>query len=134
MRSRPVTNPDRIALLLVGAALLQIAACGSAQTWEGVNEQAKTALQEGRHEDARRLFGRALELAESAGEPGPQLVAALNNMGLFHQSRGEIGEALPYYRRALEIRETLLGPDNPELAADYDNMAIHCQQAGELTA
>ena len=41
---------------------------------------------------------------------------------LYYQGRYE--EAEPLYKRALEIRERVLGPDHPDTATSLNNLAI----------
>ena len=39
----------------------------------------------------------------------------VNNMGFLLQAKGDLEGAEPYYRRALEAREKVLGPEHPDL-------------------
>jgi TonB family protein len=54
---------------------------------------------------------------------GPEHVAALLEMGGAKQESGEYIEAEDLFRRALELGERVLGPDNPALAAALMNLA-----------
>lgn len=46
---------------------------------------------------------------------------------LFHSCQ----DALPLCKRALAIREKVLGPDHPDVAKQLNNLALLCQNQGE---
>ena len=58
--------------------------------------------------------------------PGDQpqtLGRVLNQFGVFLDSQGQYGQALPLKQRALAISEAALGPDHPSTAIRLDNLA-----------
>lgn len=46
----------------------------------------------------------------------------LNNLALLCQNQGKYEEVEYYYRRALEIYESRLGPDDPNVAKTKNNL------------
>jgi hypothetical protein len=48
--------------------------------------------------------------------------------------QGELAAARPFYERALEIRERVLGPDQPYTAQGLNKLARLLQAQGELPA
>jgi len=47
-------------------------------------------------------------------------------------ARGALDEALPHYRRALALKEQLLGPEHPDVALTLNNLALLRKQQGEF--
>ena len=59
--------------------------------------------------------------------------AFLNNeAGFYLQHYGNLAKARPYYERALEIRERVLGPDHPDTARSIWWMGVLAQEDGDL--
>jgi tetratricopeptide (TPR) repeat protein len=48
----------------------------------------------------------------------------LNNVGVIYHLQGRVPESLEYQRRALAIKEKVLGPDDPDVAVTLGNMAL----------
>ena len=120
------------ALLGILLALGLMTGCTDALDRDELNTRAQAAHAEGRLEDAEADFRAALEQAELLRESDPRLVESLNNLGQFLHSTGRAAEAAPYFHRALEIRERLLGENAPELGVSYFNLAQHYQELGDL--
>jgi len=59
------------------------------------------------------------------------LAALLNRMGFYLHDRAFYSAAEPLYRRALEIRETQLGPDHPDTATSLNNLAGLLETQGQ---
>src|SRR5258708_21238400 len=53
----------------------------------------------------------------------PDTANSYNNVASGLQAQGKAGEALPLYRKALLIREKVLGVDHPHTALSYNNVA-----------
>jgi tetratricopeptide (TPR) repeat protein len=49
--------------------------------------------------------------------------ALMNELGLFYMGQSRLREAEPLYLRALAIRESTLGPHDPDVAASLNNLA-----------
>ncbi|KHJ97088.1 hypothetical protein OESDEN_02941 [Oesophagostomum dentatum] len=97
---------------------------------------------QGRYEVAVPLCKQALEdLEKTSGHDHPDvatmlnilaLVAAtLNNLAVLYGKRGKFKDAEPLCKRALEIREKVLGHDNPDVAKQLNNLALLCQNQGK---
>ena len=54
----------------------------------------------------------------------------MNNLADLYQSQGRYGEAEPLYRRALEARERVLGPEHPHTLATKNNLAALLSRTG----
>ncbi|KAK1785759.1 hypothetical protein P4O66_003143 [Electrophorus voltai] len=62
---------------------------------------------------------------------GIQVAATLNNLSVLYCKRGKYKEAEPLCKRALEIREKMLGTDHPDVAKQLNNLALLCQNQGK---
>jgi hypothetical protein len=58
----------------------------------------------------------------------------LNRAGRFMQGSGTARDALPLYRRTLDARERVLGPEHPDTLASRNNLAFCLQAMGDLAA
>ena len=81
-------------------------------TWEAHMAAGVGAYQEGRYGDAEQLFVRALVEAEGLGPDNSRLFLSAERLGELYHMQGRDAEAEPLFRRALAIRETLLGPED----------------------
>ena len=59
------------------------------------------------------------------------MAATLNNLAVLHGKRGKYKDAEPLCKRALKIREKVLGPDHPDVAKQLNNLALLCQNQGK---
>lgn len=57
----------------------------------------------------------------------------LSNLAMVHRSLGNLPQALAANRRALEIRQATLEPDNTNIAASHNNLAAVLHQMGDTT-
>jgi tetratricopeptide (TPR) repeat protein/tRNA A-37 threonylcarbamoyl transferase component Bud32 len=48
----------------------------------------------------------------------------LNNIGVIYDLQGKLAESLEYQRRSLEMKQRLLGPDDPDVGLTLGNMAL----------
>lgn len=60
------------------------------------------------------------------------LSASLNNLGNVYEERGQIDDALKYHRKALDIRQSILPPNHPDVATSYHNLANVYRKLGRL--
>ncbi len=88
--------------------------------WEKYNEQLKTI-------SVSLIDNKNPEISR-AGKTG--LANALNNEGYFWDTKGNLKEALEYYKKSLEIRESL--KDYPGIAQSYNNIATLYQSNGDI--
>jgi len=78
---------------------------------------------QGKYDDARAYYERALAVWEGAlGPDHPKVATALNNLGLVFHAKGRYEEARRHHLRALSIWEKALGPDHPFIAHSMDNL------------
>lgn len=83
--------------------------------WEKSTQKAADAVERGDLEAAQKHLEKAQRAA--AAEPeGDEYAASLMNLGHVHSVKGDAGNALVFYERALAIREQRLGPDHLEVA------------------
>ena len=68
---------------------------------------------------------------ELEAEPGLRSALVIVGRGIQHVGAGEYVEARGQYERALEIREAILGPDHPEVAAVLVNLGDTHWRRGE---
>lgn len=61
------------------------------------------------------------------GENHPAVAATLNNLAVLYGKRGKYKEAEPLCKRALDIREKVLGKEHPDVAKQLNNLALLCQ-------
>jgi tetratricopeptide (TPR) repeat protein/predicted Ser/Thr protein kinase len=92
---------------------------------------AIVAGNEGKYDEARGYFERALAIRETALGPDHPLVAGiLNNLGVVAGNEGKLDEERDYHERALAIVEKVLGPDHPDLAAALNNLGTVVRNEG----
>ena len=103
-----------------------------------------------KYKEAANLLNDALAIREKTlGENHPAVAATLNNLAVLYGKRGkykvradasaEINlthqnisqDAEPLCKRALEIREKVLGSDHPDVAKQLNNLALLCQNQGK---
>ncbi len=87
-------------------------------------KNALESHERGKYLESELEFGRALQIAEEYGEDSAQLVKHLDRLADFYHSSGRYADAEELYRRALTIKETRLGPEDPELAPALNNLAL----------
>ena len=61
----------------------------------------------------------------------PGVATTLNNLSVLYCKRGRYKEAKPLCKRALEIRERVLGKSHPDVAKQLNNLALLCQNQGK---
>lgn len=87
-----------------------------------------------RYQEARGLFGQALEACRTARPPRRYEIAVhLHNLAHLEQSDGRPGRAEVLYREALAIKERLLGSGHPEVGLIANNLGtlLHDQRRSE---
>lgn len=89
---------------------------------------ADTYRRRGKFGKALSCFQKAASLYESFPEvvssvKAPHLAGLLSNWGLLYVDMGKYQEAEPLLQDALELREQLLQPDNPDIAISLNTLA-----------
>jgi tetratricopeptide (TPR) repeat protein len=134
MRLTPASRARR---RLVGAlaVLLLLSACAAqprlgmeapgrpALIWSapGGDSQERTANAE--PESVERQLLAAVDERERQGTDDLALATALYDLAILRRRQGKLAEAERLYRRSLDIRERLEGPDHPDVAATLNNLA-----------
>lgn len=87
----------------------------------------------GRYHAAEDHLRQALTLAYAHLEPdAPELLLALNELGMTFKYSGKFPEAVELYGRALEIMEARLGPDHQAVATIYHNLGGLAHARGDF--
>ena len=81
-----------------------------------LNNKVAELIVEGDYDKAMRLAQEALKKAEKAGSDHPDVATSLHNLGRLYARDMESMAAESAYRRAIEIREKSLDPDDPQVA------------------
>jgi eukaryotic-like serine/threonine-protein kinase len=90
---------------------------------EIAGELARVAELQGNVAEALRLGEQVLaERIARFGQEHPRVAAQLNNLGLAFEGVGDSDSARHYYRRALAIKEKVLGPDSASTALTLNNL------------
>lgn len=96
------------------------------------HELAELLRKDGRFDEAYEQYSSALEILERS--PHPLLQAqVLSDLGLLHRDWGRHQQALPYYQRALELKEQVCGADHPSTAESLNDLALLYQDLLDLT-
>lgn len=64
----------------------------------------------------------SLFIPQVLGKDHPDVAKQLNNLALLCQNQGKYEEVEYYYQRALDIYQTKLGPDDPNVAKTKNNL------------
>jgi len=87
---------------------------------------------QGRYDEAEPLYQRALSLVTALRDVEAE-ATVLHNLGGLCHARGELAAGEPLARRAVELRERLLGADHPMTAADREAWGALLEGLGRLT-
>jgi CHAT domain-containing protein/tetratricopeptide (TPR) repeat protein len=93
-----------------------------------LNGDASELMTRGRHDAARSIFERAIELARQEKDPGAEAFA-LRGLGLIHSVRAEYAKAIPFYTQALAVSEA--AQDAEGQAAAHLNLFSAYSETGE---
>jgi tetratricopeptide (TPR) repeat protein len=67
------------------------------------------------------------------GDRSIEVAITLNNLAAAYQRKGELLEAERTFRRALAIKEKILGRDHPAIAPTLNNLAVVRRQRGDYS-
>ena len=101
-----------------------------ADDWNAAQEAGRRASRSGRLGPSRRHLETALALAERFDGDDPRLASSLNDLGAVLQLAGRGGDAETLLRRAVSIRERVLGEDDPDLGESLNNLAALLENQG----
>lgn len=105
------------------ACALGVFAQSPANDWKRLNIEGTAFYRAGNFVLAESRFRDALHAAETFGDTDPRYWAALTNLGLTLERRGDLSGAEPILRRALQLRERSLGPDHIQVAHALVNLS-----------
>ncbi len=89
-----------------------------------LHELGSLYSRQGRFEEAIALFQRNLSIREQ-GKPDPIALSELNSqLAATYRQMDRLAEAETYFKRALELVESNLGPDHPTVALRGNNLAV----------
>jgi tetratricopeptide (TPR) repeat protein len=84
-----------------------------------------------RYDDAEPLLQEALRFFEENQGPGSSVGVALNALGMVKNARGLYTEAVPMFKRALDIIEKVHGAEFPDCADVLRNVAVSLKKTGD---
>jgi tetratricopeptide (TPR) repeat protein len=91
------------------------------------------SMTEERRDEALRYDLLALDLlTKTFGETSNRVAVGLNNVGTDYLYSRNFAKAREYFRRVLEIREKLVGPDHPATGRAVLNLASATAELGEI--
>jgi TonB family protein len=99
---------------------------------EGDKEPSGFSSVNGNRPGAERLPRTSRPTSDEIEVPGPEHASALLRMGVLKQESGDYPEAEELFRRALEIGERSLGPENPALVPALTRLASALVLSGKL--
>ncbi len=123
---REKTSRARITglVLLVAATVATTLQAQDDAKWRAALQEAASARRSGRVEEVEKILRGALEEAEKFGPDDERVLLSLDALGTYYYTQGVFIEALPIYRRVLEIQERTLGPDHPAVAEALNDVAV----------
>jgi tetratricopeptide (TPR) repeat protein len=74
----------------------------------------------------------ALRQADETHQATATAALLCNQVGLYLQARAQLGDAKPYFERALAIRERVLGADHADIAQSLNNLGYLLRSQGDL--
>jgi len=106
-------------------------AFGQQAVWEKHTREGDRLAQAGRYREAKAVYQLALRGEDMPADPGVQ-ASMWNNLAMINRVLGNLVEARPQYRRALELIEKARGPGSSEYAGILHNLAVLDYTAGKL--
>lgn len=83
--------------------------------------------------EAGLFYRKALFAAEQSQEPRPEELAAFcGNLVSLAQQTGNAEDAEKFTLRLIEVRSAELGPNNPDIAKIYNNLAMWMEKQGQM--
>ena len=124
------------ALLVAACALCCVttAAVADEAGWKRAITAGEAAYRIGDLAEAGFAFGTALKNAESFGESDSRLATTLGWLAETYRLQGRLAEAEPLLKRALAIREKVLGPSHPSTHLTRHNLSVLLRAIDEAPA
>lgn len=84
-----------------------------------------------RYDEAAARYARAIAIARAHhGDASTAMASLEHNLGGLAHARGDVAAGEPHARRSVELREAILGPDHPTVAADLAAWASLLDELG----
>lgn len=115
------------AALLLAALLalaVPLASLADEPGWRRAITTGEAAYRSGDYAEAGFAFGTALKNAESFGESDTRVATSLGWLAETYRLQGRLAEAEPLLKRALAIRERVLGPTHPSTHLTRHNLTV----------
>jgi tetratricopeptide (TPR) repeat protein len=116
-------------------AMLPTAASAESQirVWETYLESGVKARSEGRYSEAEQLLKEAIQEADKFGSESARYASSINELAELYRIRGQYAEAEPLFRKALAIRERVLGADDPAVAQSLNRLGLLLRNRGKYS-
>jgi non-specific serine/threonine protein kinase/serine/threonine-protein kinase len=75
-----------------------------------------------RTDEAENFYKRAIAIDQRAPDSSAALARDLGGLGIVYWAQGDFAKAEPIMRQSLSMREKVLGPEHPDLAAHLNNL------------
>lgn len=95
-------------------------------------KEYQTLYDAGEYKKAEPIARQMVEIAEKSEKP-QTVVPYLGSLGAVYRRLGRYAEAEPLYKRALAIREKVLGPDHLSVAISLDDLGNLYKDLSQLT-
>ena len=117
-----------LALILFLCPCCVLAQDSAPAGWTALDNQAEQLYAKGDLQEAVRVA----KLAVAAASRPPQISRSLDRLGFFEYTAGNLKDAEPSLRRALELRKTTFGDESVEYAESANDLALFCRDSGKL--
>lgn len=112
----------------VGAAPAARPAAAGADPAAAIAVRAQEAIRRGQYQEAETLHHQVLAIHEKSLGEHPTTATSISNLGNVLYLQGKYAQAEAVYRRALQMREKLLGGDHADVATSLNNLANVLQE------
>lgn len=99
-----------------------------------ISNLADLLAEKGQEQESRRWYKRAIEVTRSSAigsTVSPQVATSANNQGVLQHEKGKLS-AEPTLRRALEVREKVLGVNHPDVGDSLYALGTVLLEKGKL--
>jgi Flp pilus assembly protein TadD len=87
------------------------------------NTLALVLDQQGKHNEAEKLYQQTLQFMEGAPED-PNTLDCMNNLAVLLYNQGEYDEAEKLHRQTLQLKEKVLGKEHPSTLQSMSNLDL----------
>lgn len=121
-------------VLMIVVLALCVPLWAAAATWDDLDQQAATLIDQQRYAEAVTAAEESLRTAERLfGNRHPAVAVSLETLALAQEGTGNLTMAKVLLLRALELRESVLGADHPSISFTLNRLAEIYQRLGHYT-